>query len=100
MMMVTKLNHDFARVFTAFSAWLLCQERFACIFLSVFDARCNKMLRDLTLHVFSRVVLHARQWKEISKKCIFPSLSACFVHENAAATDGVFIRILSMILAF
>ena len=46
-----------------FQAGGCAEMRFACIFSSIFDARHNNMLRNLTLHVFSRVVLHARQWK-------------------------------------
>ena len=46
-----------------FRAGCCAKTRFVCIFSSVFDARHNNMLRNLTLHVFSRVVLHARQWK-------------------------------------
>ena len=57
----SKLDLNFAQVFTSFSGWLLCEERFACIFSSVLDVRYKQMLRDLTLHVFSRVVLHMRQ---------------------------------------
>ena len=41
------------------------------------------MLRDLTLHMFSRVVLHVRQWK--TRKVAF---SEGVVDESAAATDS------------
>ena len=55
------------------------KRRLACIFSNIFDARHKNMLRNLTLHVFSRVVLHARQWK---------------IRKNAFSYD--FLHVLSM----
>ena len=64
-------------------------------FSGVFLMLATTMLRDLTLHVFFRVVLHMRQWQ--TEKFAF---SSGFIDERAAATESVSIRILSMILAF
>ena len=40
-----------------------CAKRVLHIFSPMFLMLDTKMLRDLTLHMFSRVVLHVRRWK-------------------------------------